>query len=253
MGSREAVRDEGFVSAAQAGPLHARRVVGRLAAATGLGLLVVVFSGAVMSLAAVMRGGKPPQDPWLVFPLNHLSMAFASVLLCWMVTRGNLGRYGFTRGSFRFNPWLLLWAMAGALGAVVLSLSGAGGVKVFQGLTPTQIVVLTWVLASAAEEIYTRGLIQGYLEPLRPLGLHVWRTRFSLPVLAGAAWFAALHLGVLTLGADLLTVAIIVVWAFVLGLVAGHQREKTGSLVPAVLVHSLFNVGATAIGWLAGP
>jgi membrane protease YdiL (CAAX protease family) len=252
MGNGEAVRDEGSVSAVQAGRPQARRVVSRLAAATGLGLLVVAFIGAVMSLAAVMRGGKPPQDPWLVFPLNHLSMAFASVLLCCVVSRGNLDRYGFTRGRFRFNPRLLLWTLGGVLGAVFLSLSGAGGVMAFQDLTPVQIVVLTWLLASVAEEIYARGLIQGYLEPLRPLGLRVWRMQLSLPMLFGAAWFAALHLSVLTLGANLLTVAIIIVYAFVLGLVAGHQREKTGSLIPAVLMHSLFNIGGTAIGWLAG-
>jgi membrane protease YdiL (CAAX protease family) len=42
----------------------------------------------------------------------------------------------------------------------------------------------------------------------------------------------------------------ICVSASLLGLVAGYHRQETGSLVPAILVHALFNVGGTLPGWL---
>ena len=37
----------------------------------------------------------------------------------------------------------------------------------------------------------------------------------------------------------------IVAFAFILGLVAGYYREKTESLIPAILVHMFANIGGS--------
>jgi len=42
-----------------------------------------------------------------------------------------------------------------------------------------------------------------------------------------------------------------IVMATFLGLVAAAYRQATGSLVPAVLVHALFNVGGMLPQWIA--
>jgi membrane protease YdiL (CAAX protease family) len=45
-----------------------------------------------------------------------------------------------------------------------------------------------------------------------------------------------------------------IVLATFLGIVAAYYRESTGSLLPAILVHALFNIGGTlplwAVEWL---
>ena len=57
---------------------------------------------------------------------------------------------------------------------------------------------------------------------------------FSSPaVLFTAALFGIVHLG---------SGAIVLAGAVVLGLVAGELRRRSGSLLPAVIVHALFNV-----------
>jgi membrane protease YdiL (CAAX protease family) len=35
-----------------------------------------------------------------------------------------------------------------------------------------------------------------------------------------------------------------------LGIVAGYNREKTGSLIPAIIIHALFNIGGMLPMWL---
>jgi membrane protease YdiL (CAAX protease family) len=53
----------------------------------------------------------------------------------------------------------------------------------------------------------------------------------------------------------LAAVPIILVVVF-LGLVAARYRERTGSLLPAIIVHALFNIGGTlplwVLQWLQG-
>jgi len=39
----------------------------------------------------------------------------------------------------------------------------------------------------------------------------------------------------------------IVIFGVVLGLIAGCQKEKTGSLLPAIIVHMCFNIGASLL------
>ena len=75
----------------------------------------------------------------------------------------------------------------------------------------------------------------------------------SLPVLAAAVFFSAMHLMLLTMHVDLVTVLVIVLVALLLGLLAGYYRERSGSLIPAIVAHTLANLTGTilAILWKA--
>ncbi|MEE9212627.1 MAG: CPBP family intramembrane glutamic endopeptidase [Phycisphaeraceae bacterium] len=93
------------------------------------------------------------------------------------------------------------------------------------------ILVSAVVLAPVFEEAMFRGLIQTTL-----LELGGRRKRWSVVVIV-AAWFALIHLGVPWQALPVL---------FVLGLILGWLYERTGSLLPSVLVHvgfNAFNVG----------
>ncbi|HUE65759.1 MAG TPA: CPBP family intramembrane glutamic endopeptidase [Rhizomicrobium sp.] len=87
--------------------------------------------------------------------------------------------------------------------------------------------------ASIQEEVIFRGLIQSYLE-------RTWST--SVTRLAGrmspTVCFTAVLFGVIHLDSG----PIVVAGALGLGLVAGELRRCSHSLLPAVIVHALFNL-----------
>jgi membrane protease YdiL (CAAX protease family) len=86
--------------------------------------------------------------------------------------------------------------------------------------------------ASIQEEVIFRGLIQSMVERRSTV-------TFSLPggSLSGAVAFTAALFGVIHLEAG----AVVALGAILLGLVAGELRRRSGSLLPAILVHALFN------------
>jgi membrane protease YdiL (CAAX protease family) len=104
------------------------------------------------------------------------------------------------------------------------------------------------VYASIAEEVLTRGLIQGYLNSYSNSGMQIANVFLSIPVLVGALFFGLMHLATLTLGLDFITVVATVVSATIVGIIAGYYCEKTGSLLPAILIHMLFNIAGSLVG-----
>ena len=59
-----------------------------------------------------------------------------------------------------------------------------------------------------------------------------------------------MHLVLLLSGVDLVTIVMILLFTFSIGLMAGHYRSKTMSLIPAIVVHILANVGGMIGGVL---
>lgn len=119
-----------------------------------------------------------------------------------------------------------------------------GGAGPLAGLSlPWWKAVLYFVLgAPLQEEIIFRGLIQGGVARTAPGDLAVGTIRISNATLIVATLFAAVHLEVAVFTA---------VAAFVLGVIAGELRKRSGSLIPAVIVHILFNAGS--FFWIAAP
>jgi membrane protease YdiL (CAAX protease family) len=107
-------------------------------------------------------------------------------------------------------------------------------------------ILSVWVLASICEEVFCRGLLQGFLDPLRGYGLTVFRWHISVPVIVCALGFGLGHLILLGRMASPM-VAFIVVSGSILGLLAGYYRETTGSIIPAIAVHMTFNVVGAGI------
>ena len=134
----------------------------------------------------------------------------------------------------------------------MLDFRPSGQVPFLEGFSFVNQVIFIWIYASICEEALTRGLIQSYLAPLRNRGFSISRLRISYPVIIGALFFALMHLmpfgGVL----PLLHLIAFLISATILGIAAGYYREKTGSLVPAVIVHMLFNVSGSLVDFLFG-
>jgi uncharacterized protein len=94
-----------------------------------------------------------------------------------------------------------------------------------------QIVLLFWVAASIQEELIFRGLLQSVVARVL-----CTRSSFPLAAILVAVLFGAIHapMGLVT-----------VLLAFLLGLVAGYLRAQSRSLLPAIIVHALFNIAGS--------
>jgi len=106
---------------------------------------------------------------------------------------------------------------------------------------PTSIltnILTVWIWSSLCEEVLTRGLVQSLMQKHKGLRF----LRLSLPVWISGLFFGAMHLSLLKADMDGLFVGFIVFNTTVIGILAGYYREKSGSLIPAIIVHVLANI-----------
>ena len=160
-------------------------------------------------------------------------------------------RFGFTKGSFRLTPTFFLWLLPMLAVATLQAVGSPAALSsTASAPSPAATILGIWIYASICEEIFTRGLLQTWLSPLakhRICLLHRWP--LSVPVLLSGLFFAAMHIVLWPkLGPATLVVMFL---AAILGLIAGYYREKTGSLIPAILIHSFFDIGGTVPLWIS--
>jgi membrane protease YdiL (CAAX protease family) len=215
--------------------------------------VLAISLAAAIALVAMFAGTLVRFPPRSFFPatfVTHSGMLVFSVAAMWLVSKGRLGPYGFTKGTYEYGPRILLWALPTSVLSVLAAFAPPGGPggRVAGELTKSQIVVFVWVYATICEEMLTRGLLQTLLSAGRGAQVSAATCRrLSMPVLVSGLFFGAMHLGLLQLIGP--AAIPIVVAASLLGLVAARYREKTGSLFPAIIIHALFNVGGMAPLW----
>jgi hypothetical protein len=93
------------------------------------------------------------------------------------------------------------------------------------------VVASAVVAAPLAEELFFRRFLQGWLEKLLP------EADGRMAVSVAAALFALAHLGQ----------GLAYVPLFPLGLVLGTIARRTGSVVPCIFLHALFNAVSVAL------
>jgi membrane protease YdiL (CAAX protease family) len=219
-----------------------------------LRIVVALLMGVAIAVTAFVAPAlfMMAEDVWLPPSfLTHTSMLLISFLIVAFLSRGKLSSYGFTRGSFRMTPTILLWIIPTSFLSVlqyVAMRSGAATIDAFN-LSHLQVILFIWIYASICEETFIRGLLQGWLFPLGQYKVTLIRKwSLSIPVLFGGFFFGAMHI---VLWPKMGPLAIMPMsLATGLGIVAGYYREKTGSLIPAVLIHSLFNIGGSLPLWV---
>jgi membrane protease YdiL (CAAX protease family) len=228
------------------------RIVGRILVAVLLGFVVLNIIATV-----VMKSDFLPtailSQPWAEGALSHTTMWLVSLILILIISKGKLSTFGFRLGkNYLWTPMIALGVLTGVVFTIILNVLPETSKSFLPDYSFAQTVIFVWLYASICEEILTRGLVQGFLSPLTMYGISISGLRFSLPVLVGAFFFGLMHLGLLTLGAGLLQVMIIVAFATVLGVIAGYYREQTGSLIPAIIVHMFGNIGGYCMGLFWG-
>lgn len=223
------------------------RTIGRIIAAVILGFLVLGISSSMAFAISTRFPGVVQSLPMGEGFMVQVGILLLSVLLILAVGKGKFPAYGFRIGK---NIPFLRIVIIGLVIGFASSLAGLaipGDIPQPGQGSIFDLIIGVWILASIAEEVLTRGLIQGFLNPLIEIGFTTGGLRISLPVIICASFFGLMHLGLLSTGADAIPVTILVIFAFILGIIAGYYREKSESLVPAIIVHMCANVG----GWLA--
>ena len=176
-------------------------------------------------------------------------MALISVILMLIIPGKNLSDFGFKLpGRINYLKLVLITIFSTLAGLVVFSiifmgiLSGIYGVEAKGGFDMSGSIWISiigiWFWSSVAEEIYHRGLLQTLLSVLKKykfLGL-------SLAVWFSALFFGAMHLTLFKISNSPFWVLMIVCNTFVLGLIASYYREKSGSIIPAILAHIMANI-----------
>ena len=220
----------------------------RILIAIILGLIVLMLSSVIMMEISL---NTSVFDDFSIIKktFQHSAMVFFSLLIIIIINKGNLRNYGF-RWNWNF-PFLkvvlisLLFGFTSMLIGRIIPVSIANNPVV--NFNIIEKILYIWIFASISEEVFTRGLIQSFLSPLKSTGIYLFGKFISIPVIVGALFFGLMHLALLSMGMNILFVINIVFFAIILGLIAGYQKEKTDSLIPAIIVHICSNVGGSIL------
>ena len=206
---------------------------------------------AAVALFAMYAGRQAPLPEDGFVPgsfITHSVMLGLSLAIVAVFFPGRFSDFGFTRGTYRFKPSILLWVLpTAALSLMSLLAPGrSGSMPVLDGRTELQLLLFVWIYASICEEVLTRGLLQTLISNVAGSAPAVGR--FSMPVIVSGLFFGAMHLVLIDSMGPAAVVPIVL--AALLGFLAAWYREATGSLAPAVIVHVPFNVGGMLPGWV---
>jgi len=237
-------------------PLGAAGNTGRMISSHSFKPIPALALATAVALAALYSTRLVDISPSSFFPssfITHSVMLTVSVGLMWVLTKGRLDLCGFTRGTYRFRLPILLWVLPTAILSTLSAIAAPSG-EALEGpinLTKPQMILFVWVYASVSEESLARGLLQTLLSKGAEAGARPSR-RLSMPVVLSGLFFGSMHVMLVkSMGPAAVPVILLAVF---LGLVAARYRERTGSLFPAVIVHTLFNIGGMfplwVIAWL---
>jgi membrane protease YdiL (CAAX protease family) len=169
-------------------------------------------------------------------------VVFLSVIAMVIFGEGRWNEFGFQKSTgswWKFIPFALL---IGAVSTLAVKISPGKGMEGgLNSIKPSQLLLLV-IIGSAAEELFFRGWLQGFLWPLKTRFVKLGSAVVSVPVLTGALAFGAMHLPK-GISIDLWTAVILVGFTTTLGLLAGIIRERTGSLLPSIATHLAGNAG----------
>lgn len=208
----------------------------------------LILTGIVYAIANLCGHYWNPSCSFLAktFP-THITMLVLSLGLIYLL-RDRLGyRIAWPKPKLILRPMLygLLAAfVTNFILGILFFFLGATAEKhpAIEGMTAVQYLVFIIILAPIAEEHLFRGFLQNYLKPLKDKGFNLFGLRITFPVLMSAIAFSLAHLILLASGASGLFVTRVLVFTFVLGLIAGYYQEKHDNIAYAILVHAAGNI-----------
>jgi membrane protease YdiL (CAAX protease family) len=165
-----------------------------------------------------------------------ISLAAGLLFICFLYVlpgRISLAEFGFRFCLYRYLAAAIVFGapIGWALTALVSRLTSSRPNPEIS-LRPWLLIIYFVIGAAIQEEVIFRGLLQTTLAQQFPATFSLLGSSFSHAATIIALLFGLIHMKVNPITA---------VAAFVLGLLAGELRRRSGSLLPAILVHAVFN------------
>jgi membrane protease YdiL (CAAX protease family) len=210
----------------------------RVRFAKALGTLLLLFAaiyGPAFLTVALLKLRPFEAVPVIIM----ITLAVAILLIKVLSSRaGGFAEFGFRFCHYRYIAAAIVFGVpiAWALAILVNHLSSSPPPEV--SFRPWMTFVYFVVGAAIQEEIIFRGLLQTTLARQFPATLSFFGSSLSYAAIIVAFLFGLIHLEV-----NPITAAA----AFVLGLFSGELRLRSGSLLPAMLVHAVFNAFAAIL------
>jgi membrane protease YdiL (CAAX protease family) len=218
---------------------------------------IAVFVAMQLAAEQVEASGLFPSPLWSQYGFKSLLLIGTLLCMALDVSSRSPRRwadFGF-RGTTRSDLLLYIFAIAGgvligATGSLAIVLSPAEGMGAVVGRFPglLDIILGVWIWSSLTEEVFVRGLVQTWMDDGVRRGVRVGRLFISRTVLASGLFFGLLHLTIARAGCDALTVLIVCTMTAVGGTACAWLRERSRSLLPAVVCHVFLNVGGMVGG-----
>jgi uncharacterized protein len=212
-------------------------------ATIGLGLVVVVPSGAVFVLLTEHMSST--ETAWLAMANHAVMLLIALALIAWF-SRGNFSAYGLEWPRHRhYVPSTLLWGAAFGLLMTAVDYFP----QILRHVPPADHLALTprsigaWlffegIFVGPTEEIPFRGLLQTLLMQRTSGHVRFWKYEIHVAGVVLALLFALAHLA--SFWKENLWIAFgQQIYAFVLGILYAYWREKSGSLLAPIIGHNL--------------
>ena len=207
--------------------------------AKALGTLLLLFAaayGPAFLIVALLK-----LRPFEAVPVIIAVSSAIAILLIGVVSRraGGFAQSGFRFCHYRYIAAAIVFGVPIAWGLTILvNHLGSDPPRSEVSFGPWMTFLYFVVGAAIQEEIIFRGLLQTTLARQYPATLSFFGTSLSYAAIIVALLFGLIHLKI-----NPITAAA----AFVLGLFSGELRHRSGSLLPAILVHAVFNAFAAIL------
>jgi membrane protease YdiL (CAAX protease family) len=142
---------------------------GRIIAAVVLGVIVLGISSSMAFAISRQFPGLDRSLPMGEGFVVQVGILLLSVLLILAVSKGELPRYGFKIGKNIQLLRIVILGLVVGFASSLTELAAPGNIPQPACGSIFDLIIGVWILASVAEEVLTRGLIQGFLSPLTGL------------------------------------------------------------------------------------
>ncbi|WP_372745780.1 hypothetical protein [Lutibacter sp.] len=149
-----------------------------------LGVFVLMFAS-VIQIIILNETNISENFPPLKKTAIHLGMLISSILIILILTKGKLNEYGFNWNfNFPFMKIVFISLAFGFLSSVIGNFFiNSTSKTATMDFTLIEQILYIWLFASISEEVFTRGLIQGFLSSLKHIGFKFLNYYLSLPVI----------------------------------------------------------------------
>jgi len=225
----------------------------RIITALPLALLILIMAELSGKFVTKFMFGKTSGHSFESMAMYLPFLALVSLLFSYLLSGRKMGDHGYQKAKISEISKVLLpvltFELLLSIPMMIFPLTGEAHFA--EEWAFWQDVVGIWILASTAEELLCRGVIQSYLAPAKKFKIRFLTVNLSVPVFISAFIFMLMHVPLIFFSdMDKILYSTILASTFTLGLVAGYFREKTGSLLPAIVAHSFSNITGSAIGSL---